>query len=37
MNPLMLGKVRASNEGLPTLLTLVGLLTGVDFLVSTEL
>lgn len=37
MSPLMLGKVRATNKGLPTLLTLIGLLTGVDFLVSTEL
>lgn len=34
---LMLSEVRASDEGLPTLLTLIGLLTSVDFLVSTKL
>lgn len=36
MNSLMLGEVRAANEGLPTLLTLIGLLPSVDFQVSTK-
>lgn len=33
----MLGKVRAADKGLPTLLTLIGLLPGVDLQVSAEL
>lgn len=36
MNSLMLGKVRATNEGFPTLLTLIGLLPSMDFQVSTK-
>lgn len=37
VDPLVLGEVGAADKGLATLLALVGLLTGVDLLVSTEL